>query len=290
MHRGVTRSWKISPRIFMEDIYPKADSQGHLNGNFPWNFSSWKCQDSMAHGEFGTWNLQEEHPTGDTLWGQDPAPFEQPKSTVLMVVAAALVVFGVLHKAGSLQVEFRSLTARQMKMEKLRNNQYLLLMEKTSGDSPVDMVNYPIIYSVFYTFQVVQDFWTIKSISDMSLDFDFIFLDDSMDEIYNWWSWKADRTGDARFRRAADKAFQASLYVPCENNSSRFDQKRAFGIQPSMWYPLGSMGLVYLPTWKTIKISKMWVNKPVSWMLWEMELLTDVLIFDSPPPEGSPVC
>ena len=41
---------------------------------------------------------------------------------------------------------------------------------------------------------------------------------------------------------------------------------------------------------KTIKISKMWVNKPVSWMLWKMELLTDVLIFDSPPPEGSPVC
>ena len=91
MHRGVTRSWEISPRIFMEDIYPKADSQGHLNGNFPWNFSSWKCQDSMAHGEFGTWNLQEEHPTGDTLWGQDPAPgTEQPKSTILMVVAAAL--------------------------------------------------------------------------------------------------------------------------------------------------------------------------------------------------------
>ena len=32
---------------------------------------------------------------------------------------------------------------------------------------------------------------------------------------------------------------------------------------------IGSMGLVYLPTF-TIKLTQMWVNIPVSWILWKM--------------------
>ena len=220
----------------MEDIYTQKRIHKAICSNFPWNFSSSKMPG--FHGPRWIWHVELARRAPNRWYSLRPGPkppFEQtrhPEPNNKNPPSLWSLQQGWKSTGGIPEPDSKADENGDVAQQSVPTVDGKNIRRFTSWYGKISHY-----LRCFITFQVVQDFWTIKSISDMSLDFDFIFLDDSMDEIYNWWSWKADRTGDARFRRAADKAFQAFLYVPCENNSSRFDQKRAFGIQPSMWYP-----------------------------------------------------
>ncbi len=84
----------------------------------------------------------------------------------------------------------------------------------------------------------------------------------------DWWSSKADRTGDARFRRAADKAFQV---CKCEQKSGRFDEEEEW-IFYNILIRKGHSGFT---------INVIWKGWQMCWFL--------ILQWNCAP-EGSPVC